>query len=179
MNINQLYPSTFLKAADLGTSHVSVTIAKVTLEDMGDNGKEMKPVLHFLHKDKGLVLNKTNGFLVGEAYGPETDAWIGKPLVLYSQKVQFQGRMVDGIAVMAVNNMQPQAPNPLIPQPAPVEQSAGHQPQPDPIGQAAQDLQDLQQDLNRSVPRETENPSPSTDTAKLQPGQDDLADLPF
>jgi hypothetical protein len=138
LNINQLYPSTFLKSDDIGQARPTVTIAKITLEDMGN--KEMKPVLHFLNKDKGLVLNKTNGFLIAQAFGEETDTWPGKSIQLYSHMVNFQGKMVAGIAVVApAPQAQQYGPEHAINNPPlnqhqpgqpPVEQSAGHQPQP-------------------------------------------------
>ena len=135
MNINNAFPATFLKAADLLGQQVNVTISKVTLEDVGSG--EMKPILHFLNKEKGCVLNKTNAFLIAEAYGPETDGWVGQSIILSSHKVSFQGKLVDGLHIQPTggNTMFP----PVQPQQAPVQQSAGHQPQP---GDALQAIAD-------------------------------------
>lgn len=99
MNVTELYPSTYLKAADLGGTRHHLTISKVELADVGSG--EMKPVIHFLHKDRGLVLNKTNAFIIAEAYGVNTDSWPGKSITLYSHQVNFQGKIVDGVAVIA------------------------------------------------------------------------------
>jgi hypothetical protein len=117
-----MYPATYLKAADLGNSRISVTISKITLEDVGQG--EMKPCLHFLGKDKGMILNKTNGLIIAQSLGDESDNWSGKTIELYAHMVAFQGKMVQGLAVHIAQ------PNP-VGQP-PVSQSAGQQPQPMP-----------------------------------------------
>lgn len=96
MNINESFPSSWLKASDLQGREVSLTISHVVAEDIsGDH----KPVMYFQSTDRGLVLNKTNSYRIAADYGQETDNWRGKPIVLYSEKVTFQGRMVDGIRV--------------------------------------------------------------------------------
>ena len=96
MNINAAFPSTYLKAADLQGRKVRIAIDQVKLEDVGG---EHKPVLYFLDKDRGLVLNKTNGSIISELYGPETDEWHGKVITLYPARVEFQGKIVDAIRV--------------------------------------------------------------------------------
>lgn len=97
MNINGAFPSTYLKAADLQGRRALVTISHVKLEDIGD---EHKPVLYFVGKEKGIVLNKTNANMITEIVGSdETDHWKGKAVVLYVAKVDYQGRRVDGIRV--------------------------------------------------------------------------------
>ena len=123
MDINELYPSNFLKAADLKGQPRTLTIQAVAPETIGDN--ETKPVMRFVGMSKGLVLNKTNGMLLASTLGPETDAWIGKPIELYSEKVQFQGRIVDAIRVReSMPAPAAAAPQPVpqpVPQPAPAE----------------------------------------------------------
>ena len=97
MNINSAFPSTFLKSADLGGRRVAVTIAKVSMEDIGD---DHKPVVYFTGKDRGLVLNKTNAAMISEIAGTaETDDWGGVKILLYPAKVDFQGKRVDAIRV--------------------------------------------------------------------------------
>jgi hypothetical protein len=60
---------------------------------------ETKPVLYFVGKKKGLVLNKTNATKLSAAYGDETDEWAGKDVILYPDQATFQGRVVDCIRV--------------------------------------------------------------------------------
>lgn len=96
MNINAAFPSTYLKAADLQGRSASVVMDRVSLEEIGG---EHKPVLYFVGKERGLVLNKTNSTIIAEMHGSETDDWPGKAIVLYPARVEFQGRIVDAIRV--------------------------------------------------------------------------------
>ena len=66
---------------------------------MAKIGDDDKPVLQFKDKERGLVLNKTNAGILGAALGMETDNWIGREVILYSAKVNYQGNLVDGIRV--------------------------------------------------------------------------------
>jgi len=100
MDINAAYPSKWLKAADLKGKRVTVVIDKVDMEDVGDKDED-KPVVYFQGKTKGLVLNKTNAFMIAEICdcSTETDDWIGATVILYSEKVDFKGRRVDAIRI--------------------------------------------------------------------------------
>lgn len=96
MNIDEQFPSKFLKAADLNGHEIVVTIKDCIVESLGE---DRRPVLYFAGKDKGVVLNKTNATNIREAYGPDTDEWTGKKVVLYTAYVDFQGRSVESIRV--------------------------------------------------------------------------------
>jgi arabinogalactan endo-1,4-beta-galactosidase len=96
MNIDDQFPSKFLKAADLNGHEIVVTIKDCIVESLGE---DKRPVLYFAGKDKGVVLNKTNATNIREAYGPDTDEWTGKKVVLYTAYVDFQGRSVESIRV--------------------------------------------------------------------------------
>jgi hypothetical protein len=119
MDIKAAFPGSFLKAADLQGRRVNVGIDRVTLEEVGG---EHKPVIYFIGKERGLVLNKTNGNIIAEMYGTETDNWHGCVITLYPAKVEFQGNIVAAIRVhldpMAGMSAQAQAPDPA-PAPAP------------------------------------------------------------
>ena len=97
MKISDAFPSKYLKSDDIGNSRLTLTVMALTMEDIGD--KEFKPVLRFMGKDKGMVLNKTNATILSSVWGDETDAWQGKQLELFAQPVMFQGRQVMGLAV--------------------------------------------------------------------------------
>lgn len=96
MDINDSFPSNFLKARDLKGHSVDVTISDVSIEDIGDGEK---PVLHMTGKDRGIVLNKTNASVIQDAYGAETSGWVGKPITVYPDKTTFKGELVDCIRV--------------------------------------------------------------------------------
>ena len=100
MNINEQFPSKWLKAADLQNRRVTVEIDHVLLENMeGDGGS--KPVLYFRGKQKGLVINKTNAAAIAMLYGDETDGWTGKTIELFSVMTQYNGQNMPGIWVGA------------------------------------------------------------------------------
>lgn len=97
MRQNDVFPSNFLKSADLNGKAVRVTIASCDMEDLGD---DRKPVLRFAGKDKGMVVNKTNWGILEAATGqPDSDDWAGYSIVIYATKVSYQGKMVDGLRV--------------------------------------------------------------------------------
>jgi hypothetical protein len=97
MRIGAAFPSKYLKASDLQGVEATVFIDRVAMEDI--NRGEMKPVVYFRGKKKGVVLNKTNSRKIEAAYGDETDEWSGQPIILYETEVDFQGDTVQAIRV--------------------------------------------------------------------------------
>jgi len=96
MRIDSAFPSTYLKAADLQGRNIQVVMNYVKMEDIGG---DHKPILYFVGKEKGLVLNKTNSNNISLIYGSETDEWAGKPVILFPTMVDFQGKSVEAIRV--------------------------------------------------------------------------------
>lgn len=96
MNINEAFPSNYIKASDLQGGSPTVTMSHVTTEKMGD---DHKLVLYFQGKEKGFVLNKTNANNIASLYGEETDDWHGKKVTLVVAWVDFQGKSVEAIRV--------------------------------------------------------------------------------
>jgi hypothetical protein len=122
-NINDAFPSNYLKASDLGGNQPVVTIDRVAFEPVGRE-KEMKPILYFAGKEKGLVLNKTNAKNIAHLCGSfQTEDWTGFAIRLYSANVEFQGDTVEAIRVKAapVNGAARHAPaavaRPVEPEP--------------------------------------------------------------
>jgi hypothetical protein len=100
MKISQLFPSKFVKAADLNGKTITLTIAKLVVEELGHgNEKERKPVLYFQKATKGLVLNRTNAMTIASLYGDESDDWPGKRISIYPTRVRAFGSMQDTIRV--------------------------------------------------------------------------------
>lgn len=97
ININDAFPSKWMKASDLEGRQPRMTVADVRMEDIGDDGH--KPVIYFHGTDKGIVLNKTNATNISQAYGPNTDGWRGKDVVLFTTWVDFNGRSVEAIRI--------------------------------------------------------------------------------
>lgn len=101
MNIDTAFPSNYLKASDIGDKQPAVTIDRVEVEPVGRD-KEMKPILYFKGKEKGMVLNKTNSRKIAELTGSkDTDNWSGCQIRLYSTETEFAGEMVECIRVKA------------------------------------------------------------------------------
>lgn len=96
MRMSEAFPSNWLKASDLQGRTVKATIKDVVMEDVGDGEK---PIVTFVGKDKGLVLNKTNANMIVDAYGDETDTWAGKEIEIFPDKTSFKGQIVPCIRV--------------------------------------------------------------------------------
>ena len=98
MNMNEMYPSRYLKATDLDAATV-LTISNVVLEEVGQDKKKM-PVVFFKGMKKGLALNKTNATTITKLAGsPDTDSWIGTRITLFPTEVNFKSDLVPALRV--------------------------------------------------------------------------------
>jgi hypothetical protein len=104
-----------LKAADLPNGQdVPVKMADVRLEMM-EQAREEKPVLYFIGKEKGLVLNVTNANTISDRYGDDTETWHGQPIVLLGTTTEFGGKTVP--CIRAKMPRPPANPAPVAPPP--------------------------------------------------------------
>lgn len=118
MKIGDVFPSNYLKASDLNGAQVTVTIDRVEVEQIGRE-KESRPVLHFVGKAKGMVLNKTNAKKLVEIAGSDdTDDWHGVQVTLFAAMVEFQGDQVEALRIKAPVVKAAPKPKP-VPQPQP------------------------------------------------------------
>lgn len=128
-NIQDAFPSKFLKASDLAGAEPVVTMDHVAFEPVGRD-KEMKAVLYFVGKEKGLVLNKTNANKITElAKSGITEEWEGQKIRLYATETNFGGETVDCIRVKAAVKLAPNGrpiQRPVAPPPPPVEVGGDH-----------------------------------------------------
>jgi hypothetical protein len=77
-----------LKGADVDLEIESVSIEEV----VGEKGKKDKlPVLAFKGRDKGMVLNKTNGKMVAKLHGKDFEDWVGKTVTVYPTECEAKG----------------------------------------------------------------------------------------
>ena len=122
-NIADAFPSKYLKASDLQGMEPIVTIDRVEFEPVGKD-KQMKAVLYFVGKEKGLILNKTNANKITELLQSGiTEEWHSQRIRLFSTETQFGGDMVDCIRVKAVSPKgQASKPAPPPPPRKPVEE---------------------------------------------------------
>jgi hypothetical protein len=114
MNIlKDAFPSKYIKSDDLAGQRVPLTVMAVTMEDIGD--KEFKPIMRFMGREKGMVINKTNATLMSAIWGEDTDRWTGQKLDLFAMPVNFQGKMVMGLSVAPKLAQAQTAPEPASP----------------------------------------------------------------
>ena len=105
MNIdNELLAGRYLKAAQFSDGPAVLRISNVKREVMTD--AESKLVIYFSNSKQGLVLNKTNGRIIRDMYGPETSKWAGKPIQVYATTCEFGHRTVDCIRVRASDELE-------------------------------------------------------------------------
>jgi hypothetical protein len=104
MHIDQLYPSRFLRCADLNGKPMRVTISGIAREDVGG---EPKVIMSFTDGTKQLILNKTNARAVARILGDETRVWNGHDIMLVPAQVDFKGDIVDAIRVKAAPARKP------------------------------------------------------------------------
>ena len=84
MKSSDVFPSKYLKAADLDED-VELTIRSVVLEELkSEDGSEQKPICYFEEGERGLLLNKTNWNALAQQFGDESDAWAGKTVTTSS-----------------------------------------------------------------------------------------------
>jgi len=114
MKMHELFPKKYLEGAEIKDKPILVTITEGKLEEMNDGG--YKPVLYF-RTGKPIVLNRTNGDTIAQAYGDDSDQWIGKKIILYFEpNVSYGGKRTGGIRVRIPNGGRAQQ------EPEPVEE---------------------------------------------------------
>ena len=99
MSVKEIYPNTenWIKAEDLNGKAVKVIIETVELEEIADSG--YKIVLGFEHKEKTLVLNKTNARCLAASFGDDEKIWIDKEIVMFPTTTEYAGKTVPCIRV--------------------------------------------------------------------------------
>lgn len=103
MNIDEIYTSKYLAAADLKGKTPIVTITQIEMAKMPDG--QSKPCIFVNNNPKGILVNKTNAKMIAKLYGNETDAWIGKKIKLIAAWVEYQGDTVQGLRVRPPNDV--------------------------------------------------------------------------
>jgi hypothetical protein len=75
-----------------------------------NEGEPSKLILFFKEIEKGLVMNKTNLRACVDEFGTdETEQWVGKEIVIYSDpNVAYRGKRVGGLRLRGVRSPAPQ-----------------------------------------------------------------------
>ncbi len=85
MRKSDVFESKYLKSAEIPeATFVPLVIRECVLENLAQEGKpaENKPVLYFVNKQKGMILNAGNWDILETAYG-DSDDWGNKPVSVY------------------------------------------------------------------------------------------------
>ena len=101
LHVDLMFPSKYLKAADLRGKEFSLTVKSVKGHDLQTTrGKEFKYVVCFKETEKMLVLNKTNAKAIAEALKePKAVNWPGKKITVYPTTCDAFGKTADCIRV--------------------------------------------------------------------------------
>lgn len=103
--IHEMLERKFLAKEDCGEDGMVVTVTDFERVNvaMDDQPPEHKWTMKFKELPKPLVLNSTNLQLCEKIFGSDnTDDWLGKKLVVYSDpNISFGGKLVGGIRVRA------------------------------------------------------------------------------
>src|SRR5882757_4731357 len=109
---DEVFPSRYLKAADLGGKPITVTIESATLETLKslEGTDQTKTVLTFKGAKKALPLNATNWDAVAAATGEDdSDEWPGHAVELYPTTTQMQGKTMACIRIRPLAQREPKA----------------------------------------------------------------------
>jgi hypothetical protein len=121
--VSEMIPSRFLKKDDV-PAPVLVTVMSLSQEEMDKDSGELKWAVHFQEFDKPMALNSTNIQLCAAIFSSDdTDDWVGKKLVLYTDPtIMFAGKVTGGLRVRAPKQAPKPAAKPAArPAPAPAE----------------------------------------------------------
>lgn len=100
--VNDMIESKYLKQADV-PDPVIVTVSKIGKINISKEGDppEDKWAVRFKEFNKPMLLNSTNIKLLEKACGSDdTDHWVGKEVILYTdENVSFGGQVVGGLRI--------------------------------------------------------------------------------
>ena len=131
-----LYPSDYVKAADLGGKDLTVQIDHVEWDDIpqaGKRDKQRKPVVIIRSADgkkvlgKKLAMGKTIARQIVDVTGEkEAGKWAGKLITIFGTTCRgVEGKQVECVRVKArVNQAATEAPSAVTDAPAPREEQA-------------------------------------------------------
>lgn len=97
-----LYPSDYISAADLQGKDRTLTISATNAQELvmvGGKRSKKKLILTFKEAKKKLVCNVTNANTLVDLYGTKAESFIGKRIIIYPTKANFQGKPVDAVRI--------------------------------------------------------------------------------
>jgi hypothetical protein len=106
-DLDQVYGSKYLGAADVGSRKIRTRIKKVRKAELrvNDGTKRIKFVLHFENIDKPMPLNATNKNELVRKLGKNPANWIGALVGIYvDPEVEFGGKTVGGLRLRVLDS---------------------------------------------------------------------------
>jgi hypothetical protein len=92
---SDVFPSKYIASSDIAGRELRLTIQAVQMEELADG--EQKAVMYFDKGTKGMIVNVTNWNTVEDAYGDDTDAWVGHPVILCTEPTTYKGKRTQGL----------------------------------------------------------------------------------
>ncbi len=150
--VSEMFPTKWLSAAEVGGKVFKLVISSYGKETY-DDGDKM--TINFQGAQKGMVLNHTNRGTLVWLFGDEADAWIGQTVELFTEPVNFKGKISAGLKLRGTTAAAPVTAAPVAAQPpaGPGQQAAAQAAQaPLTTADAAQPMATDPDDLEDSIP---------------------------
>jgi hypothetical protein len=137
--VKDMIQSKFLRKEDFDEDRI-MTIRGVRLEDMPADARSeanQKWVLYFREEQKGMALSITTIRVLEQAYGPDSDHWIGNRVMVYvDPNVSFAGKIVGGLRLRTPRVKTVQRPAAPAARPTPRQPAAQPRPAAPPVQRA-------------------------------------------
>ncbi len=105
MELDELYPSKYLRGSDLQGHFVNVKIERVALErfyDQQSRSEIEKLVVYLVGKKKALIAGKSLAYeIAGACKSNNTDTWPDQEFVLFTERKLIFGRELDVLRAKA------------------------------------------------------------------------------
>jgi hypothetical protein len=110
---SDVFPSKYISSADVDGREIELVIQSVQMEDVSDG--EQKAIVYFNKGAKGAVLNMTNWTTIEDAYGLDTDTWVGQPVTLTVERTTYKGKPTKGLRLKIPHRQAAAKPKPPAP----------------------------------------------------------------
>jgi hypothetical protein len=110
MNIfksNKLFPN--IRGVMLKDKRITLTMSgKVKVTSLRD-GADSRIELFFSNHEKSALINGNQSLVIADVYGPETDDWKDKPIVLYGEEGEVVLANINGVFELTFSKQKPPA----------------------------------------------------------------------
>lgn len=103
-SFKELYKPALLSADKLKKGIITGKIVNIGFEQVKGSDGDMKDriIIELDDEKTRISLNKTNGNILADAYGDETDDWIGKKIKVTTAMTTFMGKPCPGLVLTPV-----------------------------------------------------------------------------